>query len=145
MSRFKHCFVVAALLVSASACMSESDGESVTSDEQELSRTVDSPQLVQNWHVAIENAKFDKVSGNISPTAGNITLAVDCAFIEWCNRPSSIKEDVGTVCRIRTGCSLSSATVNECTNDAIAVCGGITQKAVICQQGASCCPAGSNC
>ena len=48
-----------------------------------------------------------------------------CTHIQWCNEPGS----VGTVC-IWDSCSFSAA-VSECTRDARAVCGGITQPAEI--------------
>lgn len=133
MNRIKH-GVVVVLLVSASACMDISNNESESLNEQELS-SGDSPQLVQNWNITAGNAQSGKGSGDISPS-------VDCVFIEWCNRPASISPDIGTVCRVRTGCAFppTTAIVNECTNDAIAVCGGITQPAWICRQGFTCPP-----
>lgn len=48
-----------------------------------------------------------------------------CVHIQWCNEPGP----VGTVC-IWDACSLAAA-VSECTADARAVCGGITQPAEI--------------
>jgi hypothetical protein len=48
-----------------------------------------------------------------------------CVHIQWCNEPGP----VGTVC-IWDACSLAAA-VRECTADANAVCGGITQPAHI--------------
>lgn len=48
-----------------------------------------------------------------------------CVHIQWCNEPGP----VGTVC-IWDSCSLGAA-VDECTRDAIAVCGRITQPAEI--------------
>ena len=130
MNRIKHWFVVAAFLVGAPACMSTPEGESASLDGQEPSGA-DSAQPLQQWNM--ESAQLDKNTSDIS-------AATDCAFIEWCNRPASISPDIGTVCRIRTGCSLTSATVTECTNDARAVCGGMVQPAWICRQGFVCPP-----
>jgi hypothetical protein len=127
MSCFKH-LVLAVLWVSATACVSASGNESESANEQDLGGR--EPQLLQNWNTT-GDLKFDNDSADIAPR-------VDCAFIDWCNRPASISPDIGTVCRVRTGCTLTQAVVNECTSDAIAVCGGMVQPAFICRQGASC-------
>lgn len=131
MGHVKHCFLVAALLLGAPACMDTPDSGSNSPGDQEQSST-DAVDLAQSWNIA-ENLQLDSSTADITPRA-------DCAFIEWCNRPASISPDIGTVCRVRTGCAFppSAATVNECTNDAIAVCGAITQPAFICRQGGSC-------
>ena len=132
MNCVKHWFVVPALLISATACMDALDNEAASPGEQQISRD-DSPPLVHQWNVAVGKAPLDNGSGDVA-------INVDCAFIDWCNRPSSISPDIGTVCRVRTGCAFppSSATVTECTNDALAVCGAIVQPAFICKQGAAC-------
>jgi len=133
MKRIEHCIVAAALLVGAPACVSEPDSGPGSLDEQERS-SGDSPQLLQNWHIG-ENAQTDNDFGEASITA-------DCVFIEWCNRPPTISPDIGTVCRVRSGCAWppTQAIVNECTGDANAVCGGITQPAWICRAGHTCPP-----
>lgn len=132
MNRIKHWFVVAAFLAGAPACVGAPEEESASVEAQELS-SGNSAQLLQHWKINIESAQLDINSGDISPRT-------DCAFIEWCDRPASISPDIGTVCRIRTGCSLTSATVTECTNDAKAVCGGMVKPAWICRQGVACPP-----
>lgn len=130
MNLIKHWPVVAVLLV-VTACVNAPDEEAELLDDQAPGGT--SSELLQQWNIATGNAQLDKDSGEVSITA-------DCAFIEWCNRPSSISPDLGTVCRVRTGCPFppTAAVVNECTNDALAVCGRILQPAFICRQGASC-------
>jgi hypothetical protein len=124
MSHVKHCFLVAALLLGAPACM-----DAPGAQEQSSS---DAVEPAPSWNVA-KNLQLDVQADDITPRA-------DCAFIEWCNRPASISPDIGTVCRVRTGCAFppSQATVNECTSEALSVCGAITQPAFICRQGGSC-------
>jgi len=133
MNHIKHCIVVAALLLSAQACMPEPSNEPESLTEQEIGNGV-SPQSRQDWNIS-NNGQPDKDSGDIS-------ISADCVFIEWCNRPASISPDIGTVCRVRSGCSFppTTAIVNECTNDAIAVCGAITKPAWICRAGHTCPP-----
>src|SRR5262245_8413782 len=116
MNRINHCFVIAVLSVSTAACVSAPSNETQALDEQELSSN-GSP--LQMWNI---------VGAQLGNDPGDISINADCAFIEWCNRPASISPDIGTVCRVRTGCAFppTAATVNECTNDARAVCGAIT-------------------
>ena len=108
--------------------MSAPGNESELSGEQEPGSR--DPQLLQNWNT-VGSVISDKDSDVISPRA-------DCAFIEWCNRLASIPPDIGTVCRVRTGCTLTQAVVNECTSEANTICGSMVQPAFICAQGGSC-------
>lgn len=132
MMSIKHWCVAAALLVNATACL-EAPPEDARSSGAPQPGGGDPPPAVEGWNVASGDAQLGQGPGEASITA-------DCAFIEWCNRPASISPDIGTVCRVRTGCAFppSGATVTECTNDALAVCGAITQPAFICKQGAAC-------
>jgi hypothetical protein len=68
-----------------------------------------------------------------------VTIQQDCVFIQWCNQPSNVGP-WGSVCQVRrTSTCLAlcntaagrAAIANECTGDANAVCGGITQPAII--------------
>jgi len=69
---------------------------------------------------------------------GQSQLTAECVFVEWCNRPASISPDIGTVCRVRPGCALDQAAVDECVRDTNAVCGAPVQPWWICPQGVAC-------
>jgi len=131
MNRIKHWFVMAAFLAGASACMSTPEEESPSANGQELSSA--SAQLLQGWNSEVKDAQLDQNSGEVSITA-------DCAFIEWCDRPASISPNIGTVCRLRPGCTVTAATVAECDRDVAAVCGSAVLPKWICRQGFTCPP-----
>lgn len=65
---------------------------------------------------ASEQLVGDVVAGE---KPGEVGTEADCVYIQWCNAPGAD----GTVCRLRSGCSLNNATLNECVADAYAVCG----------------------
>lgn len=47
------------------------------------------------------------------------SAAADCVYVQWCNEPGPN----GTICRLRPGCQITQATINECIADTYAVCG----------------------
>ena len=49
----------------------------------------------------------------------DVEAQAGCVYIQWCNAPGAD----GTVCRLYSGCSLNNATLQECVDDAYAVCG----------------------
>jgi hypothetical protein len=74
---------------------------------------------------------------DVAPAAHGLALAQNCVFIQWCDQPNSTN---GTVCLVRPECrnqcvsNVSVAVQNECTADALAVCGRIAQEArIFCQ------------
>lgn len=130
MNRIEQWSVMAVFLAAASACMGTPEEELSSVAEQELSSST-SAQLLQGWNSELNNAQLDQSAGEVSITA-------DCAFIEWCDRPPNIMPNIGTVCRLRTGCALNSTTIAECDRDVVAVCGSAVLPKFICRQGASC-------
>jgi hypothetical protein len=48
------------------------------------------------------------------------SAAANCVYIQYCNAPG---KDRGTICRLRRGCKVTAATLNECVSDAYHVCG----------------------
>ncbi len=80
----------------------------------------------------------DMERANLNPDDGQSQVAADCVFVEWCNRPANISPDIGTVCRVRPGCALDQAAIDECVRDTNAVCGTPVQPWWICPQGVSC-------
>ena len=127
--RLKYWLVAAAIWAGIPACVNTPEEQSPT--ETPETQEVSSSDILDTWNSALQVTSIDK-SGK------DITITADCAFIEWCDRPASISPNIGTVCRVRTGCSLTAAVVAECTSDANAVCGGKVQPAFICAQGAAC-------
>lgn len=110
------------------ACATTPEEESTPDSEAEAS---DSSEHYQITLLDVEQAEQDGHQSQVSITA-------DCVFVEWCNRPSSIQPDIGTVCRLRTGCSFGTAATNECINETNTVCGAPVQPWWLCRQGASC-------
>ena len=49
------------------------------------------------------------------------SAAAGCVYVQWCDAPGQL----GTICRLRSGCQITQATLNECFGDANAVCGGL--------------------
>jgi hypothetical protein len=76
------------------------------------------------WTVDEDRVRSDDGS-EASDGDDGLSEKAGCVHIQWCNEPGP----VGTVC-IWDACSLAAA-VRECTADANAVCGGITQPAHI--------------
>jgi hypothetical protein len=74
------------------------------------------------WSVDESQLRTDNGSEE-TDVADGLSEKAGCVHIQWCNEPGP----VGTVC-IWDGCSLAAA-IRECTADANAVCGGITQPA----------------
>ena len=54
--------------------------------------------------------------------------------------PASISPNIGTVCRLRTGCPYTVATIAECNRDISAVCGARVDPAYVCRQASAQCP-----
>jgi hypothetical protein len=71
-----------------------------------------------------EQASEQSVRGEVGDVVpgekpGDVNTQAGCVYIQWCNAPGAD----GTVCRLYSGCSVNNATLQECVDDAYAVCG----------------------
>lgn len=128
--------LVAVFACGVAGCMAEDPAPTDTAGQpadpgaQQVQSQADDPPVNRSVQDTTTPDDLDSASGVVA-------LAQDCVFIQWCDQPNSTN---GTVCIVRSSCrnqcvgGVTSAVINECNQDAQAVCGGITQQArIFCQ------------
>ena len=128
----RSCLAMLVLATTAAGCMSPLEDHAPPLTEEDLAG--DEPvELSDLEHLLADSDYFFADSDQVA-------IARDCMYVEWCNRPASISPDIGTVCRLRTGCPYTVATIAECNRDISAVCGSRVDPAYVCRQNSAQCP-----
>ena len=74
--------------------------------------------------------------GRPPPPTAERAPQIGCVYVQYCDYPS---HEAGTVCRTYPGCSISDATVAECEQDIVTVCGESTDPVWFCNQSSTTC------
>lgn len=90
--------------------------------QEEDTEPLDGIEAQQERAPGSDSVLLDEQMQSTPPEEG-VAAARDCVYVNWCNEPGPR----GTVCVLRKGCSRNNATINECIEDARAVCGRIIQ------------------
>jgi hypothetical protein len=101
-------FIVMAFIAMTTACMTTSEDEPTYLPEGDIN-SIDVQVL----------SKDDIEEAQVGESPDNISSLADCVYVQWCNEPGPS----GTICRLRSGCTYNTTTVNECIADTKAVCG----------------------
>ena len=121
----------AAFILGLAACASDMSPDSDTVADESW-QTLSEGQLSAE-EAAEQASMVDGEVGAAPGEGGEVDKALSgCTHISWCNDPPNQgpSGDWGTVCFV-TNWNCPHSIVAECTDDAIAVCGGIRQPALI--------------